>query len=155
MSFLGTVLVQTVTLTQVSKSRESAASLSRFQADGDRLLNEGRRVGVRLEPAEEPEALAYDLARLSVIALAFPKFRDGRAFTSAHVLKTRLGFTGEIRAVGDVVRDQAQGAQGQVPERLPSADRQERPPPGHSVLECLRRGTPSWLSYHIRLLPSR
>ena len=82
-------------------------SFLRFQADGDRLLSEGRRVGVRLEPAEEPETLAYDLARLSVIALAFPKFRDGRAFTSAHVLKTRLGFTGEIRAVGDVVRDQA------------------------------------------------
>ena len=82
-------------------------SFTRFQSEGHCLIGEGRRVGVRLEPDEEVEALAEDLGKLSVVALAFPKFRDGRAFTSAHVLKTRLGFTGEIRAVGDVVRDLA------------------------------------------------
>ena len=82
-------------------------SFSRFQTEGDALLGQGRRVGVRLEPAEEVEALAYDLPRISVLALAFPKFRDGRAFTSATLLSARLGFTGEIRAVGEVGRDQA------------------------------------------------
>ena len=82
-------------------------SFTRFQSEGHCLIGEGRRVGVRLEPDEEVEALAEDLGKLSVVALAFPKFRDGRAFTSAHLLKTRLGFTGEIRAVGDVVRDLA------------------------------------------------
>ena len=44
--------------------------------------------------------------RLSLIALEFPKFRDGRAFSWARMLRTRLGFTGEIRAVGDFLYDQ-------------------------------------------------
>jgi uncharacterized protein (DUF934 family) len=82
-------------------------SLTRFQAEGAALLDAGRQVGVRIEPHEEVEALAYDLARLSVVALAFPKFRDGRAYTSARLLRERLGFTGQVRAVGDVLREQA------------------------------------------------
>ncbi|OXE37060.1 MAG: oxidoreductase [Phenylobacterium zucineum] len=82
-------------------------SFARFQTDGDNLIGQDRRVGVRLEPADEVEALSYDLAGLSVVALAFPKFRDGRAFTSAHLLVQRLKFSGEVRAVGEVLRDQA------------------------------------------------
>lgn len=82
-------------------------SLTRFQTDGERLLGEGRKVGVRLESHEEAEALAYDLPRLSVVALDFPKYRDGRAYTNARLLRERLGYTGEVRAVGDVLREQA------------------------------------------------
>lgn len=82
-------------------------SLTRFEAEGEALLSEGRAVGVRLEPNEEVEALAYDLPRLAVVALAFPKYRDGRAYTSAHLLRERLGFKGEVRAVGEVLREQA------------------------------------------------
>ena len=50
--------------------------------------------------------LGEDVNRLSLIALDFPKFRDGRAFSWARMLRTRLGFTGEIRAVGDFLYDQ-------------------------------------------------
>ena len=82
-------------------------SLTRFQTDGDRLLSAGRRVGVRLEPHEEVEALAYDLPRLSVVAPAVPKYRDGRAYSNARVLSERFKFKGQIRAVGDVLREQA------------------------------------------------
>ena len=82
-------------------------SLTRFQAEGEGLLSEGRSVGVRLESHEEVEALAYDLPRISVVALAFPKFGDGRAYTSARLLRERFGFKGEVRAVGDVLREQA------------------------------------------------
>jgi uncharacterized protein (DUF934 family) len=82
-------------------------SLTRFQADGEALLSEGRQVGVRVASDEEVEALAYDLPRIAVVALDFPKFRDGRAFTSARVLRERLNFKGEVRAVGDVLRLQA------------------------------------------------
>jgi uncharacterized protein (DUF934 family) len=82
-------------------------SLTRFEAEGDRLLSEGRAVGVRLRSDEEAEVLAYDLPRIAVIALEFPKFRDGRAYTNARILRERLGFTGELRAVGDVLREQA------------------------------------------------
>ena len=60
-------------------------SFTRFQAEGDRLLGEGRAVGVRLEPDEEVEALAYDLPRISLVAVAFPKFRDGRGLSLIHI----------------------------------------------------------------------
>jgi uncharacterized protein (DUF934 family) len=82
-------------------------TLSRFQAEGDALLDQGRAVGVRLEVGESVEDLAYDLPRLSLVALAFAKFRDGRPYSSAQLLRERYGFDGEIRAVGDVLREQA------------------------------------------------
>ncbi|MCR5876091.1 DUF934 domain-containing protein [Phenylobacterium sp. J426] len=82
-------------------------SLSRFQADGDRLLHEGRKVGVRLTSEEAVEALTYDLPRIAVVALEFPKYRDGRHYTNARLLRERFAFTGEVRAVGDVLREQA------------------------------------------------
>ena len=82
-------------------------SLTRFQTDGEALLGEGRQVGVRIASDEEIEALAYDLPRIAVVARDYPKFRDGRAFTSARVLRERLNFKGEVRAVGDVLRLQA------------------------------------------------
>ncbi len=82
-------------------------SLARFQSDGDRLLSEGRRIGVRLKSDEEVEALAYDLPRLTLVALEFPKHLDGRSYTNARLLRERFGFKGQIRAVGDVLREQA------------------------------------------------
>ena len=81
--------------------------LARFESDGTRLLDEGRPLGVVLQPDESVEALTYDLPRLALVALSFPKFRDGRAYSSAVLLRTRYGFTGELRAVGDVLREQA------------------------------------------------
>ena len=82
-------------------------SLTRFEAEGDRLLSEGRAVGVRLKSDEDVEALAYDLPRISVIALEFPKFRDGRPYSNARILRERYAYPGELRAVGDVLREQA------------------------------------------------
>ena len=82
-------------------------SLTRFQAEGEALLGEGRAVGVRLESHEEVEALAYDLPRIAVVALAFPKFGDGRAFSYARLLRERFSFKGEVRAVGEVLRELA------------------------------------------------
>ncbi|HEX4198290.1 MAG TPA: DUF934 domain-containing protein [Caulobacteraceae bacterium] len=82
-------------------------SLTRFQADGEALFADGRDIGVRVEAGESVDALAYDLPRLSVVALVFPTFRDGRAYSSAALLRERYGFKGEVRAVGDVWREQA------------------------------------------------
>jgi uncharacterized protein (DUF934 family) len=80
---------------------------ARFQREGEGLLGQGVRVGVRLEPDQRVEGLAYDLPRLALVALAFPKFRDGRAYSAATLLRERYRFAGEVRAVGDVLRDQA------------------------------------------------
>ena len=81
-------------------------SLARFQKDRDTLLERNTPIGVKLQSHENPEILGADVNRLSLIALEFPKFRDGRAFSWARILRTRLGFTGEIRAVGDFLFDQ-------------------------------------------------
>ncbi|MEJ0067145.1 MAG: DUF934 domain-containing protein [Caulobacteraceae bacterium] len=62
---------------------------------------------MRLEPGDAVEDLAYDLHRLPVIALSIPKYRDGRAYSAARLLRERYGYTGEIRAVGEVLREQA------------------------------------------------
>ena len=82
-------------------------SLARFQQDGERLLGEGRSVGVRIEANEAVEDLAYDLPRLAVVALVFPKYRQGQAYSSATLLRERYGYKGELRAVGEVLREQA------------------------------------------------
>ena len=82
-------------------------SFARFQAEGEALLAQGRDVGVRVEPEQSVDDLAYDLPRIAVVALAFPKFRDGRAFSAARLLRERYGYGREIRAVGDVLRELA------------------------------------------------
>lgn len=93
---------------EIPKAGDVILSLTRFQAEGDALLSSNsRKVGVRIESNEEVEALAYDLPRLAVVAVAFPKFRDGRAYTSARLLRERLNYAGEVRAVGDVLQEQA------------------------------------------------
>jgi uncharacterized protein (DUF934 family) len=81
-------------------------SLARFQKERDDLLERNTPIGVTLQSNENPELLGADINRLSLIALEFPKFRDGRAFSWARMLRTRLGFGGEIRAVGDFLYDQ-------------------------------------------------
>ncbi|MEM8120240.1 DUF934 domain-containing protein, partial [Morganella morganii] len=63
-------------------------------------------LGVWLDADEEPESIAGDLDRFQVIAVNFPAFTDGRGFSSARLLRERYGYKGEIRAIGDVLRDQ-------------------------------------------------
>ena len=82
-------------------------SLQRFHAEGERLLAEGRKVGVRIESHEAVEDIARELPRSAVVALAFPKFRHGQAYSSARILRERYKYDGEVRAVGEVLREQA------------------------------------------------
>lgn len=81
-------------------------SLARFERDGEWLMG-SRKVGVRLGPGDPVEALEGVLPRLAVVSLVFPKFRDGRAYSAARVLRERYSFPCEVRAVGDVLIDQA------------------------------------------------
>jgi uncharacterized protein (DUF934 family) len=80
--------------------------LARWLSDRERLLEQSDAVGVRLKSDESPELIADDLGRISLVALEFPKFRDGRAYTWARMLRERFGFGGEVRAVGDVLMEQ-------------------------------------------------
>lgn len=63
-------------------------------------------VGVWLASDERPEALQDDVKKLTVIAVDFPRFADGRGYSIAYNLRARLGYNGELRAIGDVLRDQ-------------------------------------------------
>ncbi|WLR94192.1 DUF934 domain-containing protein [Shinella zoogloeoides] len=63
-------------------------------------------LGVVINPADDVRKLEGHLDRLALVAVAFPAFSDGRAFSHASLLRSRLGFTGEVRAVGDVLIDQ-------------------------------------------------
>lgn len=63
-------------------------------------------VGVWLAGDEDPAALADVVDQLAVIGIDFPKFTDGRGYSIAFNLRTRLGYQGELRALGDVLRDQ-------------------------------------------------
>ncbi|WLH81767.1 DUF934 domain-containing protein [Pseudomonas sp. FP2335] len=62
--------------------------------------------GVWLGPDDELDDLAPWLYLVPMIALDFPSFRDGRAYSQAYLLRTRMGWEGELRAIGDVLRDQ-------------------------------------------------
>jgi uncharacterized protein (DUF934 family) len=63
-------------------------------------------IGVWIAPDERAEVLKGELDKFTVIAVDFPKFTDGRGYSIAYNLRTRLGYTGELRAIGDVLRDQ-------------------------------------------------
>ncbi|MSP66739.1 MAG: DUF934 domain-containing protein [Alphaproteobacteria bacterium] len=80
--------------------------LARFLAEREALLARGGKLGVRCRNTDAVEVLAPDLHRIDLIALEFPRFGDGRAFTQARVLRQRLGFQGELRATGEVLADQ-------------------------------------------------
>ncbi len=76
-----------------------------WQAQRDQL--QGRaELGVWLNSDERSEALQGDVEKFAVIAVNFPKFSDGRGFSIAYNLRMRLGYSGELRAIGDVLRDQ-------------------------------------------------
>lgn len=88
------------------ENEKAIVSLERWQAEGEALRQRNAAIGVSLKSDQSPLLIAEDLDRLSLVALEFPKFTDGRAFSYARVLRDRLGFTGEIRAFGQVLRDQ-------------------------------------------------
>jgi uncharacterized protein (DUF934 family) len=76
-----------------------------WQAQRDTLKNRSE-LGVWIASSERPEELKGELDNFKVIAVDFPKFADGRGYSIAYNLRARLGYTGELRAIGDVLRDQ-------------------------------------------------
>jgi uncharacterized protein (DUF934 family) len=83
-----------------------AVSFKRWQAERETLLGRNAPVGVYLGNTDPVEALAPDLNRIAVVMLDFPKYTDGRAYSQARLLRERHGYRGELRATGNVLRDQ-------------------------------------------------
>lgn len=86
--------------------RPVIVSADRWIADRASLVHRNGPIGVRLLNDQSPEDLGEDLYRFGVVALEFPAFKDGRAYTQARLLRERYRFDGEVRAFGDVLRDQ-------------------------------------------------
>ena len=82
-------------------------SLERWQAERVTLAGRNAPLGIRLRADQPPAQIAEDLDRFQVVALEFPSFGDGRAYSYARLLRERFGYRGELRAVGNVLRDQA------------------------------------------------
>jgi uncharacterized protein (DUF934 family) len=80
--------------------------LAAWKARRAELLRRLVPLGVWLEPDQDPAEIAPDLARLALVAVRFPKFTDGRGYSIASLLRRRHGYRGELRAFGDIGRDQ-------------------------------------------------
>jgi len=79
---------------------------ARFLADAEALSARAGKTGVIWPNNRDVDDLVPYLARLAAVALVFPTFRDGRAYSQARLLRERHGYKGELRATGQVLRDQ-------------------------------------------------
>ena len=77
-----------------------------FLSEHEQLLARNHQIGVQLANSDDPALLKPCLDRIGLIELQFPKYMDGRALSQAQLLRRRYGYTNEIRATGQVLRDQ-------------------------------------------------
>jgi uncharacterized protein (DUF934 family) len=98
------LLPDTATLADVTAA-PTIAPLAVWLAGRD-VLAARVDIGVWLKPADDPDALAADVARLPLIAVEFPQFGDGRGYSTARLLREKYRFGGELRAIGEILRDQ-------------------------------------------------
>ena len=77
-----------------------------LELDPEQRKSASERLGVLLQPGDQLDAITGLLDQLSLVALAFPAFNDGRSFSKAELLRSRHGFAGAVRATGQVLVDQ-------------------------------------------------
>ena len=80
--------------------------LARWRAEREVLVGSGRKIGVRVQAGDIIEPASDGLDQVALISVAFAKFSDGRGYSTGRILRDRYGFTGELRAEGDVLIDQ-------------------------------------------------
>ena len=78
----------------------------RWLAERDQLAGHNAPLGLLVSAGEKMDDIADGLSRFAIIALDFPKFSDGRAYSTARLMREKHGYTGELRAVGNVLADQ-------------------------------------------------
>jgi uncharacterized protein (DUF934 family) len=88
------------------EGKAAVVTLDRWLKEREALSGRNAPIGLRLRSDQSPVAIAEDLGRFALIVLEFPKFTDGRGYSHARILRQRLGYQGEIRAAGNVLRDQ-------------------------------------------------
>ena len=100
------LLPKDATLDSLSNCDDYIVPLALWVEHSSALKARDGGLGVWLEAGEEIEEIVADLDHFQVIALNFPAFTDGRHCSSAYLLRNRYGYKGELRAIGDVLRDQ-------------------------------------------------
>jgi len=100
------LLAKEAQLADLPENTDCIVPLALWQVEREALKRRPGPLAIWLDADEEVEAIAADLPNFALIALNFPAFTDGRAYSSAALLRQRYGFKGEIRAIGDVLRDQ-------------------------------------------------
>ncbi len=91
---------------ELSNCDDLIVPLALWREHGHALQARDGGLGVWLDSDEEAEEIGVDVDKFQVIALNFPAFTDGRSYSNARLLRDRYGFKGELRAIGDVLRDQ-------------------------------------------------
>jgi len=89
----------------VPEAGDVIVPLAMWQAQRPHLLVRAGRLGIWLDSHEDPAAIAGDLGLFGVVAVNFPKLTDGRGYSTGRLLRERYGYRGELRAIGDVLRD--------------------------------------------------
>jgi uncharacterized protein (DUF934 family) len=100
-----TLLRTAASLAELPENGSVIVPLALWTQQREALSGRGH-VGVLLAPTDDPATLADDIAALPLIAVDFPQFTDGRGYSTARLLREKYAFRGELRAVGDVLRDQ-------------------------------------------------
>lgn len=100
------LLPKDVTLEELSNCDDYIVPLQLWRDHAHALKARDGGLGVWLDSDEEAEEIGEDAAQFQVIALNFPAFTDGRSYSNARLLRDRYQFKGELRAIGDVLRDQ-------------------------------------------------
>ena len=90
----------------VPENGDILVSLDTWNANKEQLIAHSGKTGLLLNGDAELEDFASDLENIDLVAVNFPKFADGRGYSLARLLRERANYTGELRAVGDVLRDQ-------------------------------------------------
>ena len=100
------LLDKDATLDGLSNSEDLIVPLGLWLEHAHALKARDGGLGVWLDSDEQVEAIAEDLQYFQVVALNFPVFSDGRSYSNARLLRDRYQYPGEVRAIGDVLRDQ-------------------------------------------------
>ncbi|MEH6502740.1 MAG: DUF934 domain-containing protein [Cycloclasticus sp.] len=93
---------------QPLQASNNIVNLDYWQTNKEALISSSKPVGLRVRGEENPANFSVDLCHFSLIAIEIPSFTDGRGYSLAKILRETNQYTGEIRAVGDILPDQAQ-----------------------------------------------
>lgn len=90
----------------IPETGKFALPKARYLADRAALSPRNDAIGIVLTAGDTLDDIVADLPRLALVVIRFPKYSDGRPYSLARLLRDRHGFPGEVRASGDVLRDQ-------------------------------------------------